>query len=76
MIGVQAGCPRRQGLISGRGKRLQSFPSVCTGSGVHPVSFQMDTDGSFPWVKVAWGVGGVGDKADHSPSSAADIKNL
>ena len=57
MTGLQAGCPRRQGSISGRGNRLLSFPSVHTGSGAHPASCQMDTGGSFPWVKVARGEG-------------------
>jgi hypothetical protein len=35
-------------LISGRGKEFSLFHSVQTGSEAHPVSYSMDTGGSFP----------------------------
>jgi hypothetical protein len=42
---------------------------VQTGSGVHLASFPMGTGGFLPGVK------SPGRKADHSPSTSAEIKN-
>jgi hypothetical protein len=43
--------------------------NVQTGSGAHPVSYQMGTGGSSPGVK--WPV----REANHSPPSSAEVKN-
>jgi hypothetical protein len=46
--------------------------SVCvqTGSGAHPASCPVGTEGSFPGGKVQ-----PGRDADHSPPSSAEVKN-
>jgi hypothetical protein len=42
---------------------------VQTGSGAHPVSYTMDTGGSFPGGKAR-----PGRDANHSPASSAEVK--
>jgi hypothetical protein len=51
-------------------KDFSSSPCVQTGSGPHPASYPMGTEGSFPGGK-AW----PGRDADHSPPSSAEVKN-
>jgi hypothetical protein len=45
------------------------FHNVQIGSGAHPESYLMDTEGSFPGLKR------LGREADHSPLSSAEVKN-
>jgi hypothetical protein len=43
---------------------------VQTGSGVHPTSYKMGTEGSFPGVKRQ------GREADDSPPTSAEVKKM
>ncbi|PNF43534.1 hypothetical protein B7P43_G03911, partial [Cryptotermes secundus] len=50
-----------------------SSPHPCyvqTGSGVHPASYPMGTDSSFP------GVNRPGRETHHSPPASAEVKNI
>jgi hypothetical protein len=49
---------------------FSSSPCVQTGSGAHPASYSMGTEGPFPGVKAR-----PGCDADHSPPSSAEVKN-
>jgi hypothetical protein len=68
--------PDGRDSVSGKGKifllsiayRLALGSSVQTGSGVHQVSYPMDTGALSPGVK--W----PGRDADHSPPSSAEVK--
>jgi hypothetical protein len=51
-------------------KDFSSIVCVQTGSGAHPASCTMGTEGPFPGGKV-W----PGRDADHSPQSSAEVKN-
>jgi hypothetical protein len=57
-----------RGSISGRGKRC-FLHSVQTGSGAHPISFQMGTGALSP------GVRRPGREVDHSPPYSVEVKN-
>jgi hypothetical protein len=62
-----------QGVGSSSPGRVKQFPLlhiVQTGSGVHPTSYKMDTEGSFPGVKRQ------GREADHSPPTNAEFKKM
>jgi hypothetical protein len=51
-------------------KGFSSSLCVQTGSGAHPASCTMDTEGPFPWAKSR-----QGRDADHSPQSSAEVEN-
>jgi hypothetical protein len=51
-------------------KDFSSILCVQTGSGAHPASCTMTTEGPFPGAK-AW----PGRDADHSPPSSAEVEN-
>jgi hypothetical protein len=46
------------------------FHIVQTGSGVHPTSYPMCTEGSFPGLKRQ------GRETDHSPATSAEVKKM
>jgi hypothetical protein len=62
-----------RGRISspGRVKKFYLLYVVQTGSGVHPTSYTMGTEGFF-----LWGVKRSGREGDHSPETSAEIKKM
>jgi hypothetical protein len=50
-------------------KHRDDFYSIQTGSGDHPASYTMGTEGSY--LRSEW----LGHEADHSPPSTAKVKN-
>jgi hypothetical protein len=67
---LRAGRPGGGGsLIPGR-VNFSLLHIVQTGSGVHPTSYKMGTEGSFPGVKRQ------GREADHSPPTTAEVKKM
>jgi hypothetical protein len=61
---------RAIGVRSSTGADIfSSSPCVQTGSGAHPASYPMGTEGPFPGGKAR-----LGRDADHSPPSSAEVK--
>jgi hypothetical protein len=52
------------------GKKFSLLHIVQIGSGVHPTSYELGTEGSFPGVKRQ------GREADHSPPTSAEVKKM
>jgi hypothetical protein len=69
-VGIATGCGLdvRHSFL-GRTRNFSILHSFQTGSGAHPASYPMGTEGSFPGVKRP------GREADRSPTSNAEVKN-
>jgi hypothetical protein len=69
-VRLWAGGPGDRGSIPGRGENFSCSLFVQIGSGTHPTSCTMGTEGPFPGGKAQ-----PGRDTDHSPPSSAEVEN-